>query len=415
MKINRILLIIILTIFFSFSLCSCSSNKIKETKNFEIVNKVEHKASAKEEYNVEANYVNLFNTFAYKTSLNIFNNKKNNQIYSPISLLIALSMIAEGADGVTLSELNNVLYCDVNTLRNGIKNTILNNEYDNDGGKLRIANSIWLHKNMSFKDEYVNTLCNDYKADIFRAAFDSETKKNILKWMNNNTFDFLNVKEDDFDLTDVVLFLVNSIYFNNKWQSKYLKNNTYASTFYSYNGDVSADFMHHEIYGEYFLGEHFTLACDYFNNNNKITYVLPNEGYTVEDIFKEDQFYLLLAGKTNFEKTSINYSLPKFKYQLKYTLRDNLIDLGLESLFDANECNLSKISDERLYFEYIDQICGIELDEEGAKAAAITFGGAKAEEASPCLYMNLNKPFIYYITDSNDVILFMGIIYNPIN
>jgi len=75
------------------------------------------------------------------------------------------------------------------------------------------------------------------------------------------------------------------------------------------------------------------------------------------------------------------------------------------------------VEGENLYVSFIKQIAGIEINEEGAEAAAVTIIGNKCTSAGPSeekeIDLKLNKPFFYYITDSAGCIIFMGVVNNP--
>ena len=90
--------------------------------------------------------------------------------------------------------------------------------------------------------------------------------------------------------------------------------------------------------------------------------------------------------------------------------------MGIVDIFSTTDANLSKISDDYLYISEITQGAGIEFSEEGVKAASYTKWGTKAtamEIPTNTIIFKLNRPFIYYISDSNGCILFMGTINNP--
>ncbi len=90
-------------------------------------------------------------------------NKKENMIYSPLSIRYALQMLNEGANGNTKSQIEKV-----------IGNTNLR-KYDNINDVLSLANALYIRDTYSqyVKDEYKNKLLNNYNAEIKYDAFKS--------------------------------------------------------------------------------------------------------------------------------------------------------------------------------------------------------------------------------------------------
>ena len=71
------------------------------------------------------------------------------------------------------------------------------------------------------------------------------------------------------------------------------------------------------------------------------------------------------------EKTTI--SIPKFKLETSYELKDHLNKLGITDMFDSQAADLSKITGTRdLVVSKVVHKAFIEVNEEGAEAAAAT-------------------------------------------
>ena len=111
----------------------------------------------------------------------------------------------------------------------------------------------------------------------------------------------------------------------------------------------------------------------------------------------------------------MNIDLPKFEITFDQILNDSLIELGLESAFDADKADLTGLGkadhDGNIYISLVRQKADIRLDEEGTEAAAAT-EIAMVEATS--LNMVFDHPFLYMIMDMDTQIpLFIGIIDNP--
>jgi len=131
---------------------------------------------------------------SYDFSIDMMKNnisRDKNSLISPMSIYLALGMTANGSDGNTLKEFENILS------KNKLSITELNKSYyslisnikTSDGSKLNIANSIWYSKNFpDIKKEFLQTNANYYGANAYSADFSSpKTVTDINNWVNNNT------------------------------------------------------------------------------------------------------------------------------------------------------------------------------------------------------------------------------------
>lgn len=413
------LIILLLVCVCAFTSCAHGVEKLKEGSDFKILSSATFR---KEKVNktLDESEKSYFNNFAYDTFINLYKDDSKNLVYSPASFFVAMSMLTEGANGETLNELNEFLKVnDVSGLRKISDALSGANNYENDEGKARLANSYWVDYDLEIKDEYVNNLLSYYNAEGFSCEFNDNTKSNIVKWMNNNTYHFLNMKEKDIEFSkDLVLMLINSLYFENKWSVEYKKNDTREQNFNMGSNAVSASFMHHKVYNKYFEGTNFVCAYDTFKNDNKIVYVLPNEGVSIKDILEDKELKDVMLNDIAWDYYTISYSLPKFNYKCKLNLKDLAQEMGLDLPFEPFDADLTKIAQSANYNLYVSKIVQnvrIMVDEQGAKAAAITSIHVNKATAAfeEIVSMVLDRPFLYYILDSNDNIIFMGVINNP--
>lgn len=412
-KIFSIICILALVIF----LGACGNKYvIKETKTFRYLNKVDYPSEEKAspyELGLSLSKENkqLFDEFSYNTFKEIYESGKN-CVYSPASLYIAMAMLAEGASGSSLDQISSLIGDEAS--RRKISKALYElNYYKNKEGEALLANSYWVKLGLDVKEEYINNLNDNYYATGFASNFDDETKSNMAKWINDNTRGLLDVKKDEFDdIDDMVLCLINTIYFDNKWNTEFKTSDTYKGTFYT-DSEVSVDFMKHKVSSSYYKDEYVTMGLDSFKNGNGIRYIMPSDNYTIEDAFKALKKYI--DGDIQMRGADITYSVPKFKYLTKMNLIEPLQKLGVTDIFNSSKANFSNISDTPLYVSKSIQNAGIEFSESGVKAAAFTFHGMNKGAAAPQESVNfvLDHPFIYQIYDVNGCVLFMGVVNNP--
>ncbi|HHX80562.1 MAG TPA: serpin family protein [Acholeplasmataceae bacterium] len=409
------MLLLVLGIFL-FAGCSNQVKPIsfKQTETFQTLNEVKYPKSSVSPKEISTETVTALKNFTINTALELFKQENKNYIYSPLSLYIALSMLLEGVSKEEAKlELENLLGLERETNRLSMKTVYENNYYKNNKGILRLANSIWFKNNYPVEKDFLDILAKDYYAESYQTDFDSEGHQNIIDWINYYTEDFLELTKDKFPVSaSTVILLLNTIYFDNKWKESFDKKATREGEFYASSGNVTAEFMIHNITSKYKEYDNYQVAEDYFENNASITYILPKAEIDVSDLLNAE----VIANALNpADKSTLKLDIvvPKFKYFSKFILNDNLKNLGVQEVFDSSSNSLDLMSKGRgLFVSLVQQNAGIELSESGVKAAAVT-GIAVEESASIEQQFILNRPFIYIIKDAYGIPLFMGLLQNP--
>ena len=112
-------------------------------------------------------------------NVNAIVEKGENVVVSPYSAGVALSMLAEGAEGETRVEFDNALIGCI------FKAEDLGN---NDTITVKSSNSVWVDNNFSIRNSYTNLLEKDFDAFIDALSFaDPATVKAINDWCAENT------------------------------------------------------------------------------------------------------------------------------------------------------------------------------------------------------------------------------------
>ncbi len=418
--------LLITLLIFTFIFVGCSTNKseldFKDTDNFKTLSNVVY---PKQDYisykdldsTIKYSDFNYLNNFMNQTTKEIFS-KEENSIYSPISLYMSLSMLAQGAEGETKDEIMNLLMADtelsLETI-NKYNQTIYNhNYYKNDKGNNKIANSIWIRNNFPVKEQFITDLSTYYYANSYSTNFDDEGKQNLADWINHNTNDLLKITKDTYPITsETEIMLVNTLYFNNKWDLEFKKQNNFKDIFYGVE-QTEVEYMKHTVESIYYETETCEIFYDYFKNDNKIKYIFPKETSSIEECLNNDILNMSLSNLTSTQ-VMLTLSVPKFKNNSTHKLNETLQKLGLNQMFEEF-ADFSKITDYDIYVSFVQQDAGIIFNEEGAEAAAVTSTGMDSESVGPVYLPKniiLNRPFIYVITDAYDVPLFVGTVYNP--
>ena len=186
--------------------------------------------------------------FAWQSAAAVLGTGKGNANYAPLSLYLALSLAAAGAEGQTRSQMLSLLgMADGDELTKQCAMLYRLLYTDNRIGRLKIANSLWLDDEVQgaaveFKQEYSETAAKDFYASVFKADFAAEaTAQAMADWVAEHT----NGKLVPAFQTDPnrVLAILNTVYFYDEWTDAFTESATEPGVFHAADADVTADFM----------------------------------------------------------------------------------------------------------------------------------------------------------------------------
>jgi serpin B len=376
------------------------------------------KFSVREDNKLEDSFSKALKDFSYKSASKILENQTKNITYSPVSLYMALSLAGTGAAGATQKEILTVLgagdkKADYISEQNGRLFRLLYS--DNEIGKLKIANSLWLNKGTSFKNSFLDGAVKNFYASLYNIDFaDKNSSKLMSDWIAKNTNGILapNVNLDK----EQIMSIINTIYFKDQWVDKFEEKETKPDTFYLKNGQkVKCDFMNSSYVTHSFTrGEGYTSSALGLKNSGSMVFVLPDKEVSIDSLLKSPENAAKLFEEENMINGKVIFQIPKFSFGSSLNLLEALNSLGIEEAF-KNNADFSGITEGTAFISDIKQESHIAIDEKGVEAAAFTelhYSGSappKDEKAE----MILNRPFIFAIKDNTGNILFVGIVNNP--
>ena len=104
----------------------------------------------------------------------------SNFVFSPLSIHVALSMVAMGSKGHTLEQMLSFLKSQSVDDLNSLCSSLLGLMYANEGPRLAFANGVWLRKTFSLKPPFKETLNTIYRADARTVDFETEVRLYFL-------------------------------------------------------------------------------------------------------------------------------------------------------------------------------------------------------------------------------------------
>jgi len=344
--------------------------------------------------------------------------EQDNSLVSPLSVALALSMTANGAQGETLAqmekmlgghiplaELNQYLY----SYTSGLTST--------GKTKFAIANSIWFRGDkdrLQVNSAFLQTNADYYGADAFASAFDSKTVSDINNWVRTNTDGMIDEILDRIDPNNI-MFLINAVVFDAEWKNVYYKQNVRKGDFTDISGLIqNVDFMHCAEYGFIDDGMATGFIKPYSGGGYSFVALLPNEDIPIERYVQSLNGAGFLNALNSADKEQLVLtSMPKFKFEYSIEMKDVLRTLGMIDAFDPADSSFGELavsSDGNVYVSRVIHKTFIEVDERGTKAGAATMvsvsdGAVPSEDKT----VELNRPFVFAIVDNaTNLPIFIG-------
>ena len=341
-----------------------------------------------------------------------------NTLISPFSVLSALSMTANGADGDTLKQMEDVFGLSLDELNDYFR-TYISDEQD----AVTIANSLWLkdQDQLPVSPDFTRAVTDYYQSEIFEEPMDESTLSKINSWVDENTDGMIQEILDKIQ-PGTLMYLVNALTFQAKWEEVYEDTDVYQGVFTDENGnELDTDMMRStesvwldgadaEGFMKFYEGGRYAFAA-----------LLPDEGVSLDDYVDSltgseisDIIESRDAGYT------VHAEIPKFSSETDMELPDVLKEMGITDAF-SDRADFSRMYDTEgnpgVQISEVIHKTFIEVNEQETKAAAATAVGIM--ETSLAIddtekYISLNRPFLYMLVDCDENIpLFIGTVYAP--
>ncbi len=378
---------------------------------------------------------NKFTVDLHKALKNDQNFDGQNLFYSPSSLSIALAMTFMGARGKTAAQMAKALHWEampkeqLHTEEQHFLQAL--QASNNASNELLAANRLFVQKNFSLVQEFVEGTKTFYDAEIALVDYQQDTegaRKEVNEWVEQKTKQKIKdlIAEGVFS-SRTRLTLVNAIYFKGFWQNQFKEMHTRKQQFFVSESEkvkvqrrhVTETFNHVEDYGE--------LACQilelpYQGEDLSMVILLPHDTHglaKLEEDLTHDKLQKALALVSQSHPHKVEVSLPRFKLTQQFKLNQILANMGATDMFSEFEADFSGMypGPEKLYVSLVIHKAFVEVNEKGTEAAAATAvvmkvrsrGGA---EMNPRFCAD--HPFLFIICHKkSSSILFMGCVVKP--
>lgn len=352
-----------------------------------------------------------------------------NILISPLSVVMALGMTANGAQGDTLAGMEKALggvpIDDLDAYLLTQRKKIAEKQL------IHMANGIWFRDDGSFElplTEFLQKNANYYDAGLYAAPFNKTTLDEINGFVNTHTHEMIPEVLKTIP-KEAVMILVNALAFEAEWEQQYEEYMVREREFAPYQGEKQTAEMMLSDERFYLEDENatgfakFYKADDCGNSDYYFAALLPKEGVDIYDYVAEldaESLHSTLEKGTasmiprNWDLTA---GLPKFEYDYDIILDDSLCAMGMDLAF-SNEADFGAMYEhatvEDVHIGTVIHKTHIEVMESGTKAAAVTAvmmdGGAAFDPVERVQKtVILDRPFVYAIVDAEtNLPVFMG-------
>ncbi len=349
-----------------------------------------------------------------------------NTLISPLSVLSALAMTVNGAEGETLRQMEDVMGMTKDEVNMYLYSYVKNLPQD-EKNKLALANAIWFKDdgNFTVKNDFLQTNADYHNADIYKAPFNDDTLNDINSWASDNTDGMIPEILDEID-SESVMYLVNALMFEAQWAGIYYDHQVKDGDFTTEDGTVRDTELMYDSENTFLEDDNakgFIKYYDYTSNYTKekkyaFVAMLPNEGVSVSEYIASLDGEKLNAMLKDPVRCRVNTAIPKFDTNYSVDMVDVLADMGMPDAFNARKADFDGIGKynslfgDNLFISRVLHKTSISVGELGTKAAAVTlvdvmYGSNPPPERIENVY--LDRPFVYMIIDcENNVPFFIG-------
>ena len=359
-----------------------------------------------------------FGVRLFKTSIE----EGENTLISPLSVLYALAMTANGADGETLAQMEQVLGMDVDNL-NSYMLAYLELLPESKDYKMSLANSIWFKDDPNFAVEqsFLQTNADYYGAGAYKAAFDEGTRNDINNWVKEHTDGMIPEIIDEIP-DEAIMYLVNALAFDAKWADEYEEHQIREGCFTMEDGTrQDVDMMHSEEYT--YLEDDLATGFIKYYKDRRYAFVamLPNEGVTVSQYVDSLTGEHLRELLNNPQDVTVFASIPKFETEYDIEMSEVLQEMGITDAFDWRVADFSRlgtynVDGMNICINRVLHKTFISVTEQGTRAGAATAVEMVAEGAAEIIEYKevvLDRPFVYMLIDcETNLPFFIGTMMN---
>lgn len=358
----------------------------------------------------------IITDFAVRLLQNTFNGEEN-VLLSPVSVLSGLSLIANGTEGESLAQIEDVVGMSVKEMNEYIYS------YNNRLSKLSVENceaslinSLWINKkkDVVVSDEflYANEMYGN--ASIYSVPFGKNCASKMDQWISESTQDI--VEDIQYDAPkDATMCFISSFVFSGVWETGFDKCGN--SEFGTVSDDT--DFVATELFGreDFYIEDNNASGFVKFFKQNKYAFavMLPHENVDIhtyiEGMTSEKIYNLIRTPK----KVEVDIYIPEISFSYELNMNHILTEMGLTDIWRGQTADFSKLgyveNGENIQMEQYVYKAAINLDSNGINTDVEAEMMGMIAEYETRYRLEIERPFVVFLIDyENNVPLLVGVV-----
>ncbi|KAG9487474.1 hypothetical protein GDO78_007367 [Eleutherodactylus coqui] len=351
-------------------------------------------------------------------------NATDNILLAPVGVSTALATISMGTEGQTATEIYSTLgfkefinastKYDKTTIHSVFRKLTHRLFRRNFGYTLRSVNDLYIHKNFVINKDFQEKLKNFYYAEAQVGDFED---KSFLQKVNQRIQKLTKglIKEALASLNpNILMLLINCIYFKGTWENKFPIEQTYNANFRVNEKEVVKVPMM-KLKGSFLLTMDSDLDCEVLQlpyvGNISMLIVVPHKLSGMKLLEKQLSPHLIAKWQKSMTNRTREVHLPRFKLEKNYNLKDALSSMGVKDLF-TSRADFSGITDEDISIGLFQQQGSITVNEEGTQAGTVTVVGFTPLSIQARFIAD--RPFLFLIYEHRThCVVFFGKVANP--
>jgi len=362
------------------------------------------------------------NSFGFKLFSAVNKSEAGKSLFiSPVSVSMALGMTLNGANAATRDSMAQTLEF------GGMTQGEINSSYKSLIALLsgldpkvafQIANSIWHRPELNVEQTFKDVNRTNFNAEINSLNFSDPNASNTINaWVDRCTKGKINKIVPDPIPSEIVMYLINAIYFKGIWTTTFDSSATKDDVFTRSDGSkTSCKMMYQKGKLRYFANNQLqAVDLPYGDAGFSMTILLPAVGTNIDNFagtLTQQVWNSSISGITSRE---VELYFPKFKFEYEKALNDMLKSMGMSIAFSKTDADFTNIDKRgQLYISEVKHKTFVQVDEEGTEAAAVTSVGVGITSIGQNPVMRIDRPFVFVIRENHSgTILFVGKIVEP--
>ncbi len=366
---------------------------------------------------------------------------KENSFISPYSINSAFGLVYCGASGKTAQEIRDTLGLPADPAECGEFFHAVSQEYAaNKVVEVLVSNSVWYEQKYDdlILPSFIKMIEQYYDGTFYKEDFEKPAPlvSKVNAYVEDHTKNMIKDLLSPSDISDKsFMILLNTLFFEAKWKTPFKKDDTKPMIFRNFDGKekrVKMMYRRGRDIGYYSNEEDnvHAVVLPYEDPRFDLVALMPIQPGADRGEAAMNNIISKIGEKLddwleNRSPYETRLWLPIVDLTCKYSLKDALGELGMETPFDDKKADFFGIAQrsERLKYIWIEKVIhktALKMDEEKTQAAAATaiimggMGGGINPQPPPVNIFRADRPYLVLIRDNQTgLILFAGRINDP--